>query len=226
VNTVRAVVIDDFGVVRCGLKLLLDAESDIETVGEGEGIDDALPQVQALKPDVVVLDLVMRGRISLDAIPALREASPDTSVVVLSTLDDVHYAREAFSAGASAYVLKEGAPEKLFEAVREAAAHGRYLDPAVGARLALQDCESGSEGGPLGDREREVVRLLSLGHTCVEVAAQLGRSPRTIEAYRARIMEKLGLETRADLVRYALAEGLLEPSVDRELVDEASVSTA
>ena len=136
-SSIRAVVIDDFGVVRGGVKLLLNAESDIETVGEAEGIDDGLPQVRTLKPDVVLLDLVMRGRISLEAIPALKEASQETSIVVLSTLDDVHYARASFNAGASAYVLKEGAPEKVFEAVREAAAGGRYLDPAVGARLAL-----------------------------------------------------------------------------------------
>jgi two-component system, NarL family, response regulator NreC len=226
VSSIRAVVIDDFGVVRGGVKLLLNAESDIETVGEAEGIDDGLPQVRTLKPDVVLLDLVMRGRISLEAIPALKEASQETSIVVLSTLDDVHYARASFNAGASAYVLKEGAPEKVFEAVREAAAGGRYLDPAVGARLALEECDGGSEAGLLGDREREVVRLLALGHTCVEVAAQLGRSPRTIEAYRARIMEKLGFETRADLVRWALAEGLLEPPVEHEPVAEVSVAPA
>lgn len=225
-SSIRAVVIDDFGVVRGGVKLLLNAESDIETVGEAEGIDDGLPQVRTLKPDVVLLDLVMRGRISLEAIPALKEASQETSIVVLSTLDDVHYARASFNAGASAYVLKEGTPEKVFEAVREAAAGGRYLDPAVGARLALEDCDGGSEAGLLGDREREVVRLLALGHTCVEVAAQLGRSPRTIEAYRARIMEKLGLETRADLVRWALAEGLLEPPVEHEPVAEVSAAPA
>jgi two-component system response regulator NreC len=223
-SSIRAVVIDDFGVVRGGVRLLLNAEPDIETVGEGEGIDDGLPQVQTLRPDVVLLDLVMRGRISLEAIPALREASPETSVVVLSTLDDVHYARASFNAGASAYVLKEGAPEKLFEAVREAAAGGRYLDPAVGARLALEECEGGSDAGLLGGREREVVRLLSLGHTCVEVAAQVGRSPRTIEAYRARIMEKLGLDTRADLVRYALAEGLLEAPAEHEPANDLSAS--
>ena len=209
-SSIRAVVIDDFGVVRGGIRLLLDGEPGLEAVGEAEGIDDGVAHVRTLKPDVAVLDLVMHGRISLDAIPALREASPDTSVVVLSTLDDVHYVRASFNAGASAYVLKEGAPDKLFEAVREAAAGGRYLDPVVGARLALEDCEGGHEAGSLGEREREVVRLLALGHTCIEVAAQIGRSPRTIEAYRARIMEKLGLETRADLVRYALGEGLLE----------------
>jgi two-component system, NarL family, response regulator NreC len=221
---IRAVVIDDFGVVRGGVKLLLDSQVGIETVGEGEGTEDGLARVQELKPDVVLLDLVMHGHISLEAIPALRRVSPETSVVVLSTLDDVHYAREAFNAGASAYVLKEGAPEKLFEAVREAGAGRRYLDPAIGARLALQECEAGMDGGPLADREREVVRLLSLGYTCVEVAAQVGRSPRTIEAYRARIMEKLGLETRSDLVRYALAEGLLDASAEREPADEPSVS--
>jgi two-component system response regulator NreC len=221
-SSIRAVVIDDFGVVRGGVRLLLDGESDIETVGEAEGIEDGLPNVRTLKPDVVVLDLVMHGRISLDVIPALREVSPDTSVVVLSTLDDVHYARASFNAGASAYVLKEGGPDKLFEAVREAAAGGRYLDPAVGARLALEECEGGQDASSLGDREREVVRLLSLGHTCIEVAARIGRSPRTIEAYRARIMEKLGLETRADLVRYALAEGLLESGNGDGSVAEAS----
>jgi two-component system, NarL family, response regulator NreC len=221
-SAIRAVVIDDFGVVRGGVKLLLNAESDIETVGESESIDDGLPQVKALKPDVVLLDLVMQGRISLETIPALREASPETSVVVLSTLDDVHYAREAFAAGASAYVLKEAAPEKLFEAVREAAAGGRYLDPVVGARLALEDVDGANDGTQLGDREREVMRLLALGHTCVEVAAQMGRSPRTIEAYRAQIMEKLGLDTRADLVRYALTEGLLETPTEHDLVSEPS----
>ena len=219
-KSIRAVVIDDFGVVRGGIRLLLDAEIDLEAVGEAEGIEDGVSHVQTLKPDVVVLDLVMHGRISLDAIPALRDASPDTSVVVLSTLDDVHYARAAFNAGASAYVLKEGAPEKLFEAVREAAAGGRYLDPVVGARLALEVCD-GHEPGALGDRERDVVRLLALGHTSIEVAAQIGRSPRTIEAYRARIMEKLGLETRADLVRYALAEGLLEAVGNGDAATEA-----
>jgi two-component system response regulator NreC len=222
VSSIRAVVIDDFGVVRGGVKLLLNAESDIETVGEAEGIDDGLPQVQTLKPDVVVLDLVMHGRISLESIPALREASPETSVVVLSTLDDVHYARASFNAGASAYVLKEGAPERVFGAACGSPAGGRYLDPAVGARLALEECEGARDAGPLGDREREVVRLLSLGHTCVEVAAQVGRSPRTIEAYRARIMEKLGLDTRADLVRYALAEGLLDSPAEHEPENDLS----
>jgi two-component system, NarL family, response regulator NreC len=210
-SAIRAIVIDDFGVVRVGVRMLLDAHTGIEVVGEGEGVEDGLPQVQALKPEVVVLDLVMHGRISLESIPALRDVSPDTRVVVLSTLDDVHYARASFNAGASAYVLKEGPPDKLFEAVLEAANGGRYLDPAVGARLALEECEGGQDTRQLGEREREVVRLLCLGHTTVEVAAQVGRSPRTIEAYRARIMEKLGLETRADLVQYALSEGLLEP---------------
>ena len=211
-SAIRAIVIDDFGVVRVGVRMLLDAHAGIEVVGEAEGVEDGLPQVQALKPDVVVLDLVMHGRISLESIPALRDVSPDTHVVVLSTLDDVHYARASFNAGAGAYVLKEGSPDKLFEAVMEVAAGGRYLDPAVGARLALED--EGADAAALGERERDVVRLLSLGHTCVEVAAQVGRSPRTIEAYRARIMEKLGLETRADLVQYALSEGLLEQPVN------------
>ena len=209
---IRIVVVDDFGVVRNGLRLLLDAEADIETVGEAGGFQEAVKRVHELQPDVVLLDLLMHERVTTDGIPELRAAAPGASVVVLSPLDDPCHVWASFEAGASGYVLKEASADKLLDAVRAAAAGSRYLDPGLGARLALAEERHDEEGSAdqLCVREREIVRLLSLGHTCAEIASALGRAPRTIELYRSRITEKLGLETRAELVRYALAHGLLE----------------
>ncbi len=209
---IRVVVVDDFGVVRDGLRLLLDAEADIETVGEAETFQEAVQTVHELQPDLVLLDLLMHERVTIDGIPALRAAAPGAAVVVTSPLDDPGHVWASFEAGASGYVLKEASADKLLDAVRAAAAGSRYLDPGLGARLALAETrhEEEDRADQLGEREREIVRLLALGHTCVEVASALGRSPRTIELYRSRIMEKLGLETRAELVRYALEHELLE----------------
>ncbi len=209
---IRVVVVDDFGVVRDGLRLLLDAEADIETVGEAETFQEAIQTVHELQPDLVLLDLLMHERVTIDGIPTLREAAPGAAVVVISPLDDPGHVWASFEAGATGYVLKEAGADKLLDAVRAAAAGSRYLDPGLGARLALAEAshEEENRADQLGDREREIVRLLSLGHTCVEIASLLGRSPRTIELYRSRIMEKLGLETRAELVHYALEHGLLE----------------
>lgn len=209
---IRIVVVDDFGVVRDGLRLLLDAEADIETVGEAESVQEAVETARELQPDVVLLDLLMHERLTTDRIPDLRAAAPGASVVVVSPLDDPRHVWASFEAGASGYVLKEASADKLLDAVRAAAAGSRYLDPGLGARIALDEARHDEEdrADQLGEREREVVRLLSLGHTCVEIAGALGRSPRTIELYRSRIMEKLALETRAELVHYALEHGLLE----------------
>lgn len=209
---IRIVVVDDFGVVRDGLRLLLDAEADIETVGEAETFQEGVQVVHELQPDLVLLDLLMHERVTIDGIPALRAAAPGAAVVVVSPLDDPGHVWASFEAGASGYVLKEAGADKLLDAVRAAAAGSRYLDPGLGARLALAEArhEEEERADQLADREREVVRLLSLGHTCLEIANVLGRSPRTIELYRSRIMEKLGIETRVELVRYALEHGLLE----------------
>lgn len=210
--SIRVVVLDDFGVVRDGLRLLLDAEPDIETIGEAENLQEGVACVRELDPDVVLLDLLMHERVSVDAIPALLRAAPGTAVVVVSPLDDPCHVRDSFAAGAAGYVLKQAPAAKLLEAVREAALGGSYLDPAVGARLALAEATGApTEGGELlCEREREILRLLALGYTCAEIAPMVKRSPRTVELYRARIMEKLNAQTRAELVRYALAQGLLK----------------
>jgi two-component system, NarL family, response regulator NreC len=210
---IRAVVVDDHAVVRSGIKLLLEREDDLEVVGEAGNGRDAIFAVRALKPDVILLDVVMPGESGIDVLPSLLKESPATKVLVLSMQDDPSYVREAFAAGASGYVLKEAADEEVVAAVREIAKGGRYVHPALGARMVAAEAEAraAAEADPLSEREREVLRLLALGHTNQEIAKMLYISVRTAETHRAHIMQKLRISTRAELVRYALAQGLLEP---------------
>ena len=208
---IKVVVVDDHAVVRSGLRLLLDAHEDIEVVGEAGNAKDAIFRARALKPDVMLLDVVMPGASGIDVLPELFKESPETRVLVLSMQDDPSYVREAFGAGASGYVLKEAADEEVVAAVREIAKGGRYVHPTLGARMVAAEAEERAavEADPLSDREREVLRLLALGHTNQEIAQGLYISVRTAESHRAHIMQKLRLSTRAELVRYALSHGLL-----------------
>lgn len=210
--SIRVLIVDDHAVVRAGLKLLLEAEADITVVAEAGSADDGVRAARLEKPDVVLLDVVMPGRSGIEATPELRKAAPNAKVLVLSMQDDPSYVREAFAAGASGYLLKEAADVELVQAVREVASGARYVHPALGARLAAAEGDAASRAAadPLSDREREVLRLLALGHTNQEIAKMLFISVRTAETHRAHIMQKLGLQTRAELVRYALANGLLE----------------
>jgi two-component system response regulator NreC len=211
---IRAVVVDDHAVVRSGIKLLLEREEDIEVVGEAGNAKDAIFRARALRPDVILLDVVMPGQSGIEVLPNLLKESPETKVLVLSMQDDPNYVREAFAAGASGYVLKEAADEEVVAAVREIANGGRYVHPALGARMVAAEAEAraAAEADPLSEREREVLRLLALGHTNQEIAKMLYISVRTAETHRAHIMEKLRLSSRAELVRYALSHDLLEES--------------
>ena len=208
----RVLIVDDHAVVRSGLKLVLDADDGIEPVGEAGTARDAIFEARSLKPDVILLDVVMPDQSGLDIIPTLLHENPDTKILVLSMQDDPRYVREAFDAGASGYVLKEAADSEVVAAVREVAEGGRYVDPELGARLvAAESAErKRAEEDPLSDREGEVMRLLALGHTNQEIAKQLYISVRTAETHRAHIMQKLRLSSRAELVRYALDRGLLD----------------
>jgi two-component system, NarL family, response regulator NreC len=212
----RVLIVDDHAVVRSGLRMLLDAEDDIEVVGEAGSANQAVYEVIELKPDVVLMDVVMPEGSGIEAIPKVHDVAPETKVLVLSMQDDPSYVREAFAVGARGYVLKEAADTELVSAVREVAGGGRYVHPALGARLVAADAEERrrAEEDPLSEREREVLRLLALGHTNQEIAKMLYISVRTAETHRAHIMQKLRLTTRAELVRYALEHGLLEG--DRE----------
>ena len=211
-DAIRVLIVDDHAVVRSGIRLLLEREQDIEPVGEAGTGREAVFQARELNPDVILMDVVMPDGTGLDVLPQLTHEHPDAKVLLLSMQDDPRYVREAFAAGASGYVLKEAADAEVVAAVREVAKGGRYVNPELGARLvaAEADAERRAEEDPLSDREREVLRLLALGHTNQEIAKQLYISVRTAETHRAHIMQKLRLSSRAELVGYALAQGLLE----------------
>jgi two-component system response regulator NreC len=210
--SVRVVIVDDHAVVRSGLRMLLDAADDIEPVGEAGTAGEAVFEVRAHKPDIVLLDVGLPDRSGIEAAPDLLKEAPEARVLILSMEDDPSYVRQAFAAGASGYVLKEAADAELVTALRAVAAGERYVHPALGARMATADAEAAAQAAadPLSDREREVLRLLALGHTNQEIASMLFISVRTAETHRAHIMRKLRLNTRAELVRFALAQGLLE----------------
>jgi two-component system, NarL family, response regulator NreC len=207
-ETLRIVIADDHAVVRRGLRQVLDAEPGFDVVAEAANLDEALRCMRGHHPAVLVLDLNMPGGSSLEHIPSIRTEFPDTQIVVLTMQNEPSYARKALAGGALGYVLKEAAEEELVEAIKRAALGDTYLNPRLGARVAAEG-PAGSPDG-LSDRELDVLRLIALGHTNVEIGEQLHLSIRTVETHRAHIQQKLSLSSRADLVRYALAHKLVE----------------
>ncbi len=207
---VTIVLADDHPVVRSGLRMLLEAEDDMEVVAEADDATAARRYVLGHKPSVLILDLNMPGESSLQMIPEIGEAAPETAIVVLTMQNDPAFAREALGAGARGYVLKQAAGEELVQAIRTAVEGGTYLNPELGARMAAEPPQAGGPPGDLTEREAEVLRLIALGHTNNEIADQLYLSVRTVETHRAHIQQKLGLSSRAELVRYALDNGLID----------------
>jgi two-component system, NarL family, response regulator NreC len=207
---VTLVLADDHAVVRSGLRLLLEAEPGHEVLAEAATAEDALRIVRAHRPSVLVLDLNMPGRSGLEAIPEIRDAAPDTAIVVLTMQEDPAFAREALRAGALGYVLKEAADEELLHAVSLAAEGETYLNPRLGARLAAEPPMPAGPPDGLTEREVEVLRLIALGNTNIEIANELYLSVRTIESHRAHIQHKLRRTSRAELVGYALVHGFVD----------------
>jgi two-component system response regulator NreC len=207
-ETTTIVLADDHAVVRSALRLLLDAEPGFEVVAEAGDAEAAIRYVRGHKPKVLILDLNMPGRPSLDAVPDIRAASPATEIVVLTMQNEPAFARRALQAGVRGYVLKEAADAELVQAVRSAAIGDTYLQPTLGAKLAAGAAER--DGDELSERERDVLRLIALGHTNAEIAERLYISIRTVESHRAHIQQKLRVSSRAELVRYALSHGLVE----------------
>jgi two-component system response regulator NreC len=205
---IGVVIADDHAVVRRGLKQLLEAEPDVEVLAEAGDIEDARRYVRGHHPQVLVLDLNLPGGSSLKHIPSIRAESPDTQIVVLTMQNEPAYAREALGAGALGYVLKEAAETELVEAVRRAAVGDTYLNPRLGARVAAEPPPGPPDG--LSEREVDVLRMISLGYTNAEIAAQLYLSVRTVETHRAHIQQKLRLGSRAELVHYALDHNLIQ----------------
>ena len=202
------VIADDHAVVRSGLRILLDSEPDLDVVAEAGDVESAATRVREHHPRVLLLDLNMPGGSSLQAMPALREEFPDTAIVVLTMQSEPSFAREALRVGATGYVLKEAADTELVEAIHKAAEGRRYLNAQLEARLASDTKPPRTR--ELSEREVDVLRLIALGHTNGEIATQLGLSVRTVESHRAHIQNKLGLTTRAQLVRHALDHHLIE----------------
>ncbi len=207
-ETIRIVIADDHAVVRRGLRQVLETEPGFEVVAEAANLDDARRYVRGHHPHVLVLDLNMPGGSTLEHIPTIRIESPDTQIVVLTMQNEPAYARQALSAGALGYVLKEAAEEELVEAITRASVGDTYLNPRLGARVAAEPPPGPPDG--LSEREVDVLRLIALGYTNSEIGEQLHLSVRTVETHRAHIQQKLSLATRSDLVRYALEHKLVE----------------
>ncbi len=204
---IRVIVADDHAFMRRSLRLLLENEDNIEVIAEAEDLAGAVEHVHGRRPHVLVLDLSMPGGSSLQTISELRQRVPDTQIVVITMEENPAFAQRALAAGALGFVSKERADTDLPEAVRAAAHDQEYLSPSVAARLAALHRSLTNED--LTVREVEVLRLIALGYTTVEIACKLHVSPRTVESHRAHIHTKLGVRTRAELVRYALRHGLL-----------------
>ena len=207
-DVVRILLVDDHAVLRSGLRLLLEREPDLEPIGEAATAEEAVRSLPRLSPDVVVIDVEMPGIGGLEGIALIRERAPDARVLVLSMHDQARDVRRAFDAGAHGYLPKAAADEDLVRAIRAVAAGERYVHPSLGAALAAPQ----AAGGPIDEltaRERDVLRLLALGHTNQEIAEQLVVSVRTVESHRAHVMTKLRVTTRAGLVGEALRAGLL-----------------
>jgi len=204
---IKIVIADDHSVVRRGLRQLLEAEVGFDVVAEAGDVESARRYVRGHHPDVLVIDLNMPGGPSIDAIPSIRAESPTTQIVVLTMQSEPAYARQALSAGALGYVLKEAADVELIEAIRAAAAGESYLNPRLGAKVAAEP-PPGPPGG-LSDREVEVLKMIALGRTNAQVAEDLFLSVRTVETHRAHIQQKLGLSDRSELVSYALRNKLI-----------------
>lgn len=209
-QTITIVLADDHEIVRDGLRMMLEAEPDMEVVAEAGDVETTKRRVLAYKPAVLVLDLNMPGGPSLEAIPELLETSPQTAVIVLTMQEEPVFARDALQSGATGFVVKHAAGSELVEAIREAMRGGTYINPRLGARLAAEPPRQAGLPGGLSPREAEVLGLVALGYSSREIAEKLVLSARTIETHRANIQQKLGLTSRADLVRFALDHDLID----------------
>jgi DNA-binding NarL/FixJ family response regulator len=210
----RVFLADDHAVVREGLKALVSAQPGMEVSGEASDGQTACQQIQELQPDVVVMDVSMPEMSGAETTAQLKHTCPHVKVLALTVHEDKGYLRRLLEAGASGYMLKRAAAEELIRAIRTVAAGGVYLDPAlagkvVGSFVRHPAGKGVVKGGDLSDRETEVLRLIAAGHSNKEIAGRLSLSVKTVETYKARSMEKLGLHSRADLVRYAVQCGWL-----------------
>ncbi len=213
---IRVLVVDDHTVVRAGIRLLLDAQSDIEVVGEAKDGLEGLSQAQELKPDVLLMDITMPGMEGVQATKVVKEACPQVQILALTMHEDAPHFFRMLQAGASGYVVKGADPEELLSAIRAVSQGKAYLFPSLARKLLddyLERLEVGEEGDTyarLTNREREVLKLIGEGHTGREIAEMLFLSKNTVERHRTNIMDKLGMHNKSQLIRLAIRKGLVK----------------
>ena len=220
-SRIRIVIADDHAILRAGLRSLLSAQADMEVVAEAVDGEDAVAKTLASSPDVVLLDLSMPKEGGLGALQRIRKQQPATRVLVLTMHDDAAYLKSVLEAGGSGYLVKRAADTELLAAIRAVSKGKPYVDVSLGSGMLQRVLteETVADTAPpvsvLSERERQVLELVAMGHTHKEIAKNLCVSVKTVETYRLRLSEKLGLRSRAELVRYALSLGLLGPSEDK-----------
>ena len=207
---ITVVLADDHELVRDGIRMVLEAEPDIEVVAQAGDAETAARYVLGHKPTVLILDLSMPGTPSLELMPQMIESSPQTSVIVVTMQNEPAFARKALQAGAKGFVIKQSAAGELVAAVRSVLDGQTYINPNLGARLAAEPDAPDGPPDDLTPREIEVLGLLALGYMNPEIADQLVLSVRTVETHRANIQRKTGIATRAELIAYAIDNGLVE----------------
>jgi two-component system response regulator NreC len=208
--TTRVLLVDDHELLRVGLRSRLEKESGVEVVGDADSAERAIVLARALQPDLVLLDLLLPRMNGFDAIQEILRVAPDARVIVISSQTAPSSVRRALTAGASGYLPKRASDRELVAAIQQVSSGSRYVDPEVGATLVVDNVASALED--LSERERDVLQLLALGYSNQEIGKKLYISVRTVDTHRAHIMRKLGLDTRAQLVLFALAHGLIGPS--------------
>jgi two-component system response regulator NreC len=226
---IRIMIADDHAILRSGLKLLVDSQADMEVVAEAADGKQAIEKVRETAPDVALIDLSMPRTGGMEALQKITEHGGKTQVVVLTMYDDPAYLRSALAAGASGYVLKRAVDGDLLSAIRAVHRGGIFIDPSL-AKVLVQDVVTNKQGRNgeakpaklLSDREMQVLRLVARGYSSKQIAEQILVSAKTVETYRARLLEKLGLRTRSDLVAYAVHTGLLNTEAIEDNGDRPS----
>jgi DNA-binding NarL/FixJ family response regulator len=207
---IRVLIVDDHELLRAGLRSRLEREQDIAVAGEADSAEQAVVVARARQPDLILLDLLLPRKNGYDVIPELADVAPRAKVLVVSSQAAPSSVRRALTAGAAGYLPKRSSDCELVAAIRLVASGAGYVEPDLGARLVLANGAPALE--PLSDRERDILHLLALGYTNQEIGKKLFISVRTVDTHRAHIMRKLKLETRAELVMFALANGVIGPT--------------
>lgn len=216
-SSIRVTIADDHAILRSGLKMLINAQADMEVVSEAADGEQAVQAIRETKPDVALMDLTMPPAGGLGAIQSIVRDFPDTRILVLTMHDDPAYLRSVFGAGASGYVLKRSVDEELLAAIRAVHRGGTFVDPSL-ADVFVHDVlvRTGAKGKPhklLSDRELQVLRLVAHGYSSQEISEKIFLSVKTVETYRSRFSDKLGLRNRSDIVRFAIQMGMMSPQM-------------